>query len=180
MKSELDVVKDVSSRLNQSGLAYMLTGSMAMNYYAQPRMTRDIDMVIALVGNDVKSLEQLFGGDYYMEPEAVAESIRRRSMFNLIHNESVIKVDFIIRKDDEYRLAEFQRRQKIRIADFETYIVSKEDLILSKLVWAGDSRSSVQLGDVKNLLRTGYDKEYLQKWAHKLKVRELLEECQSE
>lgn len=41
MKNELDIVRDVTTRLEEAGFAYMLTGSMAMNYYAQPRMTRD-------------------------------------------------------------------------------------------------------------------------------------------
>ena len=40
MQTELDILRDVSARLEQAGIAYMLTGSMAMNYYAQPRMTR--------------------------------------------------------------------------------------------------------------------------------------------
>ncbi len=48
MQNELDIVRDVSVRLDSAGLAYMLTGSVAMNYYAQPRMTRDIDVVVAL------------------------------------------------------------------------------------------------------------------------------------
>jgi len=46
MQNELDVLRDVSRRLESAGIAYMLTGSMAMNYYAQPRMTRDIDLVL--------------------------------------------------------------------------------------------------------------------------------------
>ena len=48
MQNELDIVRDVSTRLDGAGIAFMLTGSMAMNYYAQPRMTRDIDLVVAL------------------------------------------------------------------------------------------------------------------------------------
>jgi hypothetical protein len=67
----------------------------------------------------------------------------------------VIKVDFIVRKQDEYRRVEFERRQKVAILDFTTCIVSKEDLIISKLWWAKDSHSELQLGDVKNLLATG-------------------------
>jgi hypothetical protein len=61
-------------------------------------------------------------------------------------------VDFIIRKDQEYRLAEFKRRKKITIADFTTYIVSIEDLIISKLNWMRDSDSELQKNDVKSLL----------------------------
>ena len=48
MQNELDIVRDVSQRLDTVKIGYMLTGSMAMNYYAQPRMTRDIDVVVAL------------------------------------------------------------------------------------------------------------------------------------
>jgi hypothetical protein len=43
--TEIDIVRDVSRKLDKGGIGYMLTGSMAMNYYAQPRMTRDIDVV---------------------------------------------------------------------------------------------------------------------------------------
>lgn len=45
MQNELDIVRDVSSRLEHGGIAYMLTGSMAMNYHAQPRMTRDMTLL---------------------------------------------------------------------------------------------------------------------------------------
>ncbi len=66
-------------------------------------------------------------------------------MFNVIHQESVIKVDCIIRKDTVYRRVEFNRRSRVEIADFRTFLVSKEDLILSKLAWAKDSRSELQI-----------------------------------
>jgi len=51
--NEIDIVRDISQRFEQVGIPYMLTGSMAMNYYAQPRMTRDIDVVIAIAPDDV-------------------------------------------------------------------------------------------------------------------------------
>lgn len=178
MKNELDIVRDVSVRLDGANIAYMLTGSMAMNYYAQPRMTRDIDVVIALRPADAACVVQLFSPDYYVSREAVDSSIAHQSLFNLIHNESVIKVDCIVRKQNEYRLAEFNRRQRIRIEDFETWIVSKEDLILSKLFWAKDSHSELQMRDVKNLISTGYDYDYIQRWTQELGVVNLWQEIQ--
>ena len=45
---ELLALRDVCARLDGEGIAYMLTGSLAMSFYARPRMTRDIDLVIAL------------------------------------------------------------------------------------------------------------------------------------
>lgn len=64
MLNELDVLKDVSERLERAGIAYMLTGSVAMNYYAQPRMTRDIDLVVALAPEDGERVRQIFEPDY--------------------------------------------------------------------------------------------------------------------
>ena len=177
MATEIDVVRDVSRKLDHAGIAYMVTGSMAMNYYAQPRMTRDIDVVIALGRNDVERMASLFEPEYYVSKETIRESIAHESVFNLIHHESVIKVDFIVRKGSEYRQVEFERRQKVAILDFTTYIVSKEDLIISKLWWAKDSRSELQLSDVKNLLATGYDAAYLERWILALGLNSLLQTC---
>ena len=129
MLNELDIVRDVSQRLDTAKIGYMLTGSMAMNYYAQPRMTRDIDIAAALRREDADRFVKLFSPDYHVSREAVDRSIAQQSLFNLIHNESVIKVDCIVRKQNEYRLTEFNRRQRIKIQDFETWIVSKDDLI---------------------------------------------------
>src|SRR6059058_3113968 len=134
--NEIDVVRDISRRFEQAGIPYMLTGSMAMNYYAQPRMTRDIDVVIA--PEDAGRVAALFRSDYYVNEESIRESLAHESIFNLIHHESVIKVDCIIRKRSEYRRLEFERRQKISVRDFNSFIASKEDLIISKLSWARD------------------------------------------
>ncbi len=156
----------------------MLTGSMAMNYYAQPRMTRDIDIVVALTPRDTDAVVQLFTPDYYVSREAVSSSIMHESLFNLIHNESVIKVDCIVRKRSPYRLIEFKRRQRITIEDFTTWIASKEDLIISKLWWAKDSHSELQLRDVKNLAATGCDAGYIEDWTRELGLLNLWQECQ--
>lgn len=175
--NEIDIVRDVSRRLEQATIPYMLTGSMAMNYYAQPRMTRDIDVVIAIGPEDVGRVAALFRPDYYVSEENIRESLAQESIFNLIHQESVTKVDCIIRKKSEYRRVEFERRERISILDFTTFIVSREDLIISKLFWAKDSHSELQLGDVRNLLAAGYDAAYLRRWTRELGVDNLLEEC---
>ena len=178
--NEIDVVRDISARFEQAGIPYMLTGSMAMNYYAQPRMTRDIDVVVGIAPEHFERIIALFRPDYYVSEESIRESLAHESSFNLIHQESVIKVDCIVRKTSEYRRVEFERRQKISILNFTTFIATKEDLIISKLFWAKDSHSEIQLGDVKNLLDTGYDAVYLQRWTRELGLDSLLRECLSD
>jgi Nucleotidyl transferase of unknown function (DUF2204) len=179
MQNELDILRDVSERLESAGIAFMLTGSVAMNYYAQPRMTRDIDLVVALDEAVVEFFVQLFETDYYIDRQAVSRAVAIRSLFNLIHNDSVIKVDFILLKADAYRQEEFARRQRITLGDFQTWIVSREDLILSKLYWARSSRSELQLRDVRNLIAAECDVEYLHRQAKRLLVDELLMEVEN-
>ena len=176
MKTELDVLRDVSQRLESSGVAFMLTGSMAMNFYAQPRMTRDIDLVVKLNSDQTELLIRLFEAEYYVDRLAITKAIAQRSMFNLIHNETIIKFDCIVLKDQPYRQEEFARRQRVSLGDFQTWIVTREDLILSKLYWARNSKSELQLRDVRNLLSSDCDMPYLFSRAENLGVKPLLEE----
>jgi hypothetical protein len=180
LPNEFDVLRDVASRLDQAGVAYMLTGSLAMNFYAIPRMTRDIDIVVELSTANIDPVVELFSPDFYVSRAAVAEAVGGRRMFNVIHQPSVIKVDFIVRKESPYRELEFKRRRRGSVEDCELWIVSKEDLVLSKLYWARDSRSEMQLGDVRRLLATGCDQAYLNEWAPALEVAGLLEICRHE
>jgi hypothetical protein len=146
-----------------------------MSYYATPRMTRDIDIIVALDRSHIEKISSLFGSSYYVSQEAVAEAIRRKSMFNIIHFDSVIKVDFIVLMNTPFAVAEFGRRSPLTVGDFQTTIISREDLILSKLVWAKDSGSEMQLRDVRNLLGGSCDLDYLRRWAEELNVKETLE-----
>lgn len=81
-----------------------------------------------------------------------------------------------MRKSSEYRQVEFARRQPVQIQGVKTWIVSREDLILSKLVWAKDSGSELQRRDVKTLLDDSMDRAYLTQWATRLGVAEALAE----
>jgi hypothetical protein len=174
LKTELDILKDVAEKLETINVSYMLTGSFAMMYYAQPRMTRDIDIVLELDKAQAGSFISVFKDEYYISPDAVKDSIENSFMFNIIHNESLIKVDCIIRKPEQYRIVEFNRKIKVQFSGIQFYIVSKEDLILSKLVWAKDSESELQARDIKSLLTTEYDKDYLISWAKKLGLYDFL------
>jgi hypothetical protein len=100
--------------------------------------------------------------------------------FNLMHLESGIKVDLIIRKALEYRQVEFARRREVTLAGVKTWIVTKEDLILSKLVWAKDSGSELQQRDVCSLMDGSVDQAYVEKWAKSLGVDTLLRKVEGE
>jgi len=179
MTDELELIKDVASRLQSAGIEYMMTGSMAMAIYSTPRMTRDIDMIIQVSPEDTGKIVNLFLDDFYIDENSVRQAVQNRGMFNIIHNESIIKVDFIVRKDEEYRALEFSRRQLIDLEGVPVSIVAPEDLILSKLVWAKQSNSELQKRDVRQMLAvlSDLDNEYLDEWSGALEVEELLKKA---
>lgn len=172
--SELDVLRRVSELLAANGVQFMLTGSFALAYYATPRMTRDLDLVVALEAGDGDRLAAALSAEFYIDPDEVRRAIISQRLFNLMHYGTGIKVDCIVRKTSAYRLTEFARRQKISLAGVDTWIVSREDLILSKLVWAREASSELQLRDARQLLDDSVDMDYLQHWAPGLGVSDAL------
>ena len=155
----------------------MLTGSVAMSVYAEPRMTRDIDIVVELAAGDARRVVELFAPDYYVSDEAVRSAIAARSLFNLFSLSRLVKVDLIVRNDDEFQRHEFARRHRHELGGSSAWVISKEDLILSKLVWAAPTESAFQLRDVRKLLASGADEAYLRQWSVRLGVDSLLRKC---
>lgn len=176
MSEELDVLKIISQRLEANRILFMLTGSFALGYYGKPRMTRDLDFVVALLELHVDQLMEAFSPDFYIDEDEARSAIKTQRMFNLMHLSSGIKVDLIVRKDSEYRQHEFTRRKPVDLAGVPTWITSREDLILSKLVWARDASSDLQKRDVRSLLDESVDWPYLEQWAPILGVGAMLEE----
>lgn len=177
--TEIEVLRTVTERLEQGEIPYMLSGSMALSFYGRPRMTRDIDIVVELHGDDVDCMVRLFDNDFYIDADMVRQAVACRGMFNIIHYDSVLKVDFIVRKDTPYRATEFARRKRVKIGVFDVWIVTPEDLVLSKLEWAKASRSEIQIRDIKNLLDSLHgqiDMDYLRYWVKELAVDAFLEE----
>jgi hypothetical protein len=152
-----------------------ISGSMAANYYSVPRMTRDIDIVLELKPARLKSFIESFRDDFYVEEESVQEEVSRRGMFNLIHKEYAFKVDFIVRKETEFQDSCFNRRRDVHLGGYDAWIISPEDLVIAKLLWAKDSLSELELRDVKNLLLTAgnLDTVYLEQWVNRLSLKDV-------
>ena len=168
----LEILFWVCEKLENHSISYMLSGSLAMNAYTLPRMTRDIDIVIALQENDVETLCNIFGNDFYFYEPTIREEIRLQGMFNVIHHESGVKIDFMVLKDIEFRQWEFSRRTKIYLGKKELYLVSLDDLIISKLIWIQDLQSEKQMEDIRNLLENSLvDMPYIYHWITRLSLK---------
>ena len=169
----------IVERLDEAGISYMVTGSVALAVYATPRMTRDIDFVVEIAPGEIDTIVGLFAGDCFVNAEAVRTAVATAGMFNIIHNEWIIKADFVVRKDEPYRITEFERRRVIEIEGHPVSFVAPEDLVLSKLCWGRESASELQERDVRDLLDAApdldLDLDYLRRWAAALGIGEQLE-----
>ena len=166
-----DFLKDIILFFNEAGIEYMLSGSVALSVYILPRATRDFDFVVHLKKENVDEFVHHFSKKYYCNKDAVLDAVKHESMFNIIDSGSGFKADFVILKNENFRQTEFKRRTIINLYDFPVYIVSVEDLLLSKLIWIQDFQSSIQMEDIKNLAAlNSLDRHYINDWIKQLKL----------
>jgi hypothetical protein len=167
----LDLLQRVCRSLDENDFPYMISGSIAMNIYTIPRMTRDIDIVIELTLDRIDEFTELFPNSYYNK-DSIKEEIRRQGLFNVIDHDTGFKLDFIIRKDSEYFQLAFNRRQRIRELNTGLWVISLEDLIIAKLIWIQQYQSEKQIHDIENLLlNPDRDTGYLRTWCNKLHLK---------
>lgn len=168
----VEVLRDVVTRLDKENMPYFLVGSLASMYYGRPRFTRDVDLVVQLHPSVVRKFAQIFPlEDYYCPPlEVLQDEVVRRGSFNLIHQQSGIKVDIVLYTDTEYHRSEFSRRSKIEILpQFEVYIAAPENIILKKLDYYREGGAEKHLTDIREILAgSKVDSDYLQLWITKL------------
>jgi hypothetical protein len=179
MNEELDTFLDVAQRLEGAGVPYMVTGSVAGTLYGHPKMTRDVDIVVALTIGDVDRFVALFREDCYIDATTARQETESVGMFNIIDNARAVKVDFILRKDTDYHKTAFGRRRRLVFNGTQLWIISPEDLVLAKLMWAKLSHSETQLNDARGVLSSvETDSAYMREWAATLGVQDLLVEIQ--
>jgi hypothetical protein len=169
----LSFFQKITDVLDQYQIPYMLSGSIALGLYTVPRMTRDIDFIIHLEAKNLDLFVDSFKDGFYCDRDAVKEAMEGPvKMFNVIDHATGYKADFVVLKDDPFRLEEFNRRLKVTYFGKTVYVVSPEDLLISKLIWIQDFQSAVQMEDIKSLVVVEVlDWEYISKWIRQLKLR---------
>ena len=177
MNEELEVLNQITEKLNIEEINYMISGSIAVNYYSIPRMTRDIDIVVELDKKNINRFIRTLEKDFYLDNETIKEEVVNKGMFNILHRKYFVKVDFIIRKETDFKKTEFLRKQKISIKDKPMWIVTPEDLVIAKLDWARESLSEIQLGDIRKLIKSisDLDWKYINDWIKKLDLKNIYE-----
>jgi hypothetical protein len=167
------------SLIESAGIPYAVCGSLSSGLHGQPRATNDADIIIAPTQGQLDKFLKSLEVGYYVNPEVAFEAMKIHSMFNVIDNKLGWKADLIFRKDGPYELTEFNRRLRAKLMGIDLWILSPEDVILSKLQWAKNSRSEQQFRDALGVAVVQWhrlDMNYLRKWAKELRVQNFLEQ----
>lgn len=173
----------VISVLEKAEVPYMLTGSLAAAYYAVPRATQDIDLVVEVSPQKLAHLTDLISSaGFFVSVAAATEAFVQEGQFNAIDPESGWKVDFIIRKSRPFSRSEFERRIRTAALGIDLTMVTKEDLVVAKLEWARKGESELQIRDVRAILGSAgpeFDWDYVDRWVSQLGLKSRWEAIRS-
>ena len=179
--SALDVALTVADLFEDLGVDYLVGGSLASSLHGEPRATQDVDFVAALTATDVKRFLEKLGNGFYVDADRVLQSVIHARSFNVIHLETMFKVDVFVLADTEPARLEMSRRERHEVAEGRSlYVASAEDVVLQKLRWyrLGDEVSDRQWRDVLAVLRVNsgrLDLAYMKSAAPDLGVEDLLQ-----
>jgi hypothetical protein len=86
----------VVRRLEEAGIKYLITGSMAAMIYGEPRFTNDVDIVVEIHESDISRLKECFPEDeFYFSEDAAGKAVRNEGQFNVIHPSTGFKIVII-------------------------------------------------------------------------------------
>ena len=179
----LEVTLKVVKAFDSLGIEYYIGGSIASSAYGVARSTLDVDMVANMNSDQAQALEELIEKEFYVDIDTIINAIAQHSSFNLIHLDSMLKIDVFIHKDQSFSNRVFIRREDKYLSDDITEkfcFPSPEDIILIKLDRYKSSGKSLnhQWTDVLGVLKVQgikLDLDYLKTWAKELGVSGLLE-----
>ena len=183
--SQQELLRRVIQALDDAGIEYMVTGSVASSLQGEPRSTHDIDLVAAMERAAAGKLAKAFPPpDFHLDEESIVDAINNQSMFNLIDVTTGDKVDFWILTNAPFDRSRFSRKYVEEVMGMRIAVSSPEDTILAKLRWAKLSGGSEkQFTDALRVYEVQFETlgmDYLQSWAKKLGVDPLLQKLQEE
>lgn len=159
-----DIVKRVITALNLAAIPHMLVGSFARNYYAEPRSTKDADVVLSVTKTSLAAFLEALGPDFRLDGQMSFETNTGTLRDILMHPESGFTVELFYLSDDPYDQERFQRRRRINYDGVPTSILTAEDVVVTKLRWA----RSKDLDDVRDVIAMQGDQTldwaYIHRW----------------
>jgi hypothetical protein len=135
----------------------MIAGGVAAILYGEPRLTQDIDLVVAMSASDAGRFAAQFPDtQFYCPPtEVIAEEATRDAFghFNVLHLESDARADVYLVGNDALSRHGLLTKRTVRLSGLVVPIASPEQVILQKLRFRQHGASERHLRDVRAMLR---------------------------
>jgi hypothetical protein len=184
----IDAALLVVDALEGLGIPYLIGGSLASALHGVVRATLDAAVLADMHPQHAEPFTRALGEAFYVDADMIRQAIRQRTSFNVIHLETMFKVDVFIPKDRPFDQVQLGRRQAhtvSRAAESRAYFATPEDVVLSKLEWyrMGGEQSGQQWRDVLGVLKAQgalLDHTYLRHWAQQLRISDLLDRALTE
>lgn len=184
----LAITLKVTTVLEKLGIPYVIGGSLASTIYGMLRSTQDSDIVTEMRAAHIEAFVESLQDEFFIDSEMITEAVRRNSSFNIIHRDSMFKVDVFIPQARPFNQSQIARARRQMISDnpkMQASFASAEDTILSKLEWyrLGGDISERQWRDVLGIFKVQsgqLDLDYLLRWAKELRIEDLLERALKE
>jgi hypothetical protein len=182
------VTAKVSSALERLKVPYFIGGSLASTLYGMVRTSQDVDIIAGLRPEHVRALIAALQDEFYMDNEMIAKAVSQYSSFNIIHRESMFKVDVFIPRQRPFVKKQFARARLETLSsepEIRALVATAEDTVLAKLEWFRMSGETTerQWRDVLGVLKVqagALDLDYLHSTAMELDVEDLLERALKE
>lgn len=183
--TQAELLRYLVDVLEELGVEYMIGGSQASMYYGEPRLTRDVDVIVKLQHSRLPAFVDRFPPDeFYLDEKSAREAIDASGQFNIIHPTSGLKIDVYINPDTPYDRARLARRQRLPlVAGVQAYFARPEDVILYKLLYHRQGGSDLHLRDILGIMRVSrseLDEAYVTEWAARLGLAAAWEHVRSQ
>lgn len=143
-------------KLNELGLRYMVSGSVAAIYYGEPRLTNDVDIIVFLGREDIRRFEAAFPPEgFYCPPRDVMQieaSREQRGHFNLIHHDTGFKADIYLGGRDELHSWGHAHAIEADLDGDKVRFAPPEYVIIRKLQFYREGGSQKHLRDISRML----------------------------
>jgi hypothetical protein len=160
---ELNFYQLFTDELNNRGILYAVTGSVASIIYGEPRMTHDIDIVIEMNVDKASELIKAFPAEkFYCPPiEVLKTEIQKssRGHCNIIHYDTGFKADIYFTGTDKLQNWAITNAKIFKFNDTDIVIAPPEYVIIKKLEFYKEGQSHKHIEDIKSIIH--YSKEFM-------------------
>jgi hypothetical protein len=175
-----ELLQKIVEEFEQLQIPYIVTGAVAAIAYGEPRLTNDIDIVASIEERHISDLLKAFPQDeFFITEEMIRDAILHLGQFNIIHPESGLKVDVILKQNTPFDNSRFDRTRRIYPSEtYQANFASPEDVIIKKLEYYKEGESEKHLRDITGILKISGDSldfDYINEWSNRMSFTEIWE-----